>query len=269
MGGRIHSEKQKRERLNKENYNTYGTLMKIVEYNGYTDIWVEFQDEYRAKVHTTYSAFKRGGVKNPYDREVHNVGCFGVGEYKSRDEEGKKTLAYRYWMDMIDRCYNPYRLNEFIAYRDTLVCKEWLCFQNFAKWFYENYYEIENEKMQLDKDILYKDNKVYSPETCIFVSKRINCLFIKQKNQRGSLPIGVSYHKQHNKLYVSCDIIDDNYRHKQKFLGLFPLNKPFQAFYEYKQFKENYIKQIADEYKKLIPQKLYEALYKYEIEIND
>ena len=40
-------------------------------------------------------------------------------------------------------------------------------------------------------------------------------------------------------------------------------------FFVYKQFKEKYIKQVADEYKDLIPQKLYDALYKYEVEIND
>ena len=56
---------------------------------------------------------------------------------------------------------------------------------------------------------------------------------------------------------------------KQKFLGYFPINKPFQAFTCYKAFKEKYIKQVADEYKDIIPQKLYEALYKYEVEIND
>ena len=38
----------------------------------------------------------------------------------------------------------------------------------------------------------------------------------------------------------------------------------------YKNFKENYIKQVADEYyfKGLIPKRLYEAMYKYEVEIN-
>ena len=56
---------------------------------------------------------------------------------------------------------------------------------------------------------------------------------------------------------------------KRKHLGYFPLNRPFQAFTVYKTFKENYIKQIADEYKDLIPTKLYKALYKYEVEIND
>ena len=123
--------------------------------------------------------------------------------------------------------------------------------------------------MHLDKDILCKGNKIYSPETCIFVPNNINILFVKRDKMRGEYPIGVNYHKQHKKLYVSCGIINKDNKHKQKFLGLFPLDKPFQAFYTYKQFKENYIKQVADEYRDLIPQKLYEAMYSYEVEIND
>ena len=45
-------------------------------------------------------------------------------------------------------------------YLDVTVCEEWHNFQNFAKWFYENYYEISGEKMRLDKDILIKGNKM-------------------------------------------------------------------------------------------------------------
>ena len=33
--------------------------------------------------------------------------------------------------------------------------------------------------------------------------------------------------------------------------------------------KEQYIKQVADEYKGRIPDRLYEAMYKWEVEIDD
>lgn len=42
---------------------------------------------------------------------------------------------------MLQRCYN----NKQLSYFDCEVCDEWLCFQNFAKWYEENYYEIEGE----------------------------------------------------------------------------------------------------------------------------
>ena len=165
---------------------------------------------------------------------------------------------------MLERCYDPYRLNKYPTYIDCYVCDEWLCFQNFAEWFYQNYYEIENERMHLDKDILVKGNKIYSPETCVFVPNRINTLFVKQQRKRGEYPIGVSPHKRADVLQASCNISE-----KQEYLGRFSLNKPFQAFTCYKNYKENYIKKVADEYKNLIPSELYEALYKWEVEIND
>ena len=37
----------------------------------------------------------------------------------------------------------------------------------------------------------------------------------------------------------------------------------------YKTFKEQYIKQVANEYKDKIPKKLYDAMYRYEVEITD
>lgn len=79
--------------------------------------------------------------------------------------------------------------------------------------------------------------------------------------------MGVYWRKDRNKFATQCSILDDNGKQKIKNLGLY--NTPEEAFYVYKQFKESYIKQIADEYRDLIPQKLYEAMHKYEVEIND
>ena len=45
-----------------------------------------------------------------------------------------------------------------------------------------------------------------------------------------------------------------------------------EAFMEYKRMKEQYIKEVADSYKAKypnFPQKLYDALYAYEVEITD
>ena len=61
-------------------------------------------------------------------------------------------------------------------------------------------------------------------------------------------------------------MLKDN-KNKSIYLGVYPTVN--EAFLAYKQYKENYIKQVADEYKGLIPTKLYDALYKYEVEIND
>ena len=252
-------------RKNKESLGNYE--MKIVEYNKAIDIVIEFQDEHKAKVHTRYGDFKKGQVKNPYHKNVYGVACIGIGKYKAK-ENGKQTKAYNYWMNMLMRCYDPYYINKRLTYKDCFVCDEWLCFQNFAKWFYKHYYEVPNDRMELDKDILCKGNKIYSPNNCIFVPMRINSLFTKRQNYRGEYPIGVNlhYNNGYEYLIVQCSTLE---KEKQEYLGQFPINRPFLAFYTYKTFKENYIKQVADEYKNLIPAKLYGALYSYEVEIND
>jgi hypothetical protein len=110
--------------------------------------------------------------------------------------------------------------------------------------------------MAIDKDILIKGNKIYSPETCIFVSRKINSLFVKCNKSRGQSPIGVCKHGK--KYYVRCSS-----------MGIGSFKTIEEAFNAYKQYKEDYIKQVADEYKNKIPKKLYDALYKYEVEITD
>ena len=121
-----------------------------------------------------------------------------------------------------------------------------------------NVYNIE-DKLELDKDILIKGNKIYSPNNCIFVPKIINSLF-SSHDRRDNLPIGV---KKQDKGYMARIRIDG----KLKYLGYY--ETPEKAFYVYKEAKEKEIKRVADLYKDKIPQKLYEAMYNYEVEITD
>lgn len=257
---------KREERLGEINMSNEGCKMMIIEYKNKNNIIIEFQDEYKAKIHTDYTTFKRGEVKNPFYPSVYGVGYLGEGKYKA-SENGKKTKAYEVWRNMLKRCYDPYYINKNLTYIDCYVCNEWLNFQIFAEWWENNVYNCNNERMELDKDILIKRNKIYSPKTCMIVPHRINILFVKSNARRGEYPIGATYDKNNNKLKVYCCILEN--KSKSIYLGSFPLDKPFQAFTTYKKYKENYIKYVADEYKDLIPLKLYEALYRYEVEIND
>ena len=116
--------------------------------------------------------------------------------------------------------------------------------------------------MCLDKDILVKGNKEYAPDKCIFVPKRINNLFINSKTVRGNYPIGVHHDKRYNKYIARCNTSND-----RKYLGCY--NTPEEAFLAYKEFKEAYIKEVADEYKGCIPDRLYKAMYAWTVEEDD
>jgi hypothetical protein len=253
--------KDKSVRVGVTNYNKHGSLMKVVSYNHAKDVWVEFI-EHGVIVNVTWEQFCRGGVKNPYDRSVYGVGYVGEGKYKATIN-CEQTKQYSVWVSMLSRCYNEKLHNRQPAYKDCTVCKEWHNFQTFAAWFDENYYEVNEQRVHLDKDILVKGNKIYSPETCLFVPQNINCLFTKSDRSRGKLPVGVNFNKINKKYQASCN---DGTGFQIK-LSLH--YTPEEAFIVYKNFKENLIKKVANEYRGIIPKSLYEAMLLYEVCIND
>lgn len=250
-----------KERLYEELYNNDGDLMKIVEYNSATNIIVEFQDEFKFHKKTSYSNFKKGTVRNPYHKTVYDVGY--IGEILDTCNI-KKLKSYKVWNDMMGRCYstNKNRRKKFRAYDDCIVCSEWHNFTNFNKWYESNYYCVGDEIMELDKDILNKGNKIYSPETCCIVPSLINQTFEMSKYHRGTSPIGVSYHKTTGLYSATCC----TYK-KQNYLGEYQTE--IEAFNVYKKFKERYIKHLADLYKDYLPEKVYKALYNWNVEITD
>ena len=239
--------------------NKYGSKMKIVKYINCHNVVVNFID-YDYEVKTSYRCFLSGAVKCPYDKIVYGNGFIGVGKYKSK-EGNSMTKQYQIWKDMLRRCYDDKFHKKHPTYKDCEVCDEWLNFQNFAKWYDKNYYKIENEQMHLDKDILIKGNKIYSPETCVIVPQVINDLFVKNNKSRGDLPIGVTFDKSRNKYIGQCK--KGNMKSTKRFDNI------DEAFYFYKTNKENYIKYIAEKYKNKIPSKLYYAMLNYEVEITD
>lgn len=216
----------------------------------YENILIKFKDE---QVH------QRIIIKNPYSK-LCGVGL--LGNATSIDCNGNVKKSYNTWKAMIHRCYNEKDHKRAPTYQDCLVCDEWLYYSNFEQWWNNNYYEISNQEMWLDKDILVKGNKMYSPKTCVIVPKDINLLFVKRDAKRGDLPIGVAYFKRDKKYMASICKFG-----KQHYLGLY--NTSEEAFEVYKQAKEKYIKEVAEKYKNEIPQRLYEALHKWKVEITD
>lgn len=258
---------EKLDRIGEERINTFGSKMEIVEYRTNKDIDVYFPKYDWVFKGATYQSFKNGKIKCPYERTVYGVGYFGEGNYKA-SENRKHTRVYKTWNHILERCYSEKYHEKRPSYVDCKVSKEFHNFQNFGEWDKENFYQIEGERMELDKDILVKHNKIYSPETCIYVPQTINLLFTKRQNDRGDSLIGTSYHKRDKVYRANCNLINPETRKsKNKYLGCY--NTPEEAFNVYKEFKENYIKEVADYYKDKIPSKLYQAMYNYEVEITD
>ena len=174
-----------------------------------------------------------------------------------------RMKAERLWNDMYSRCYNEKLHKRFPEYIGCTICDYWLeDKERFYRWVEDNYYMIGNEQIDLDKDILCKGNKVYGPETCVFVPHTINTLFLNGRKNRGGLPLGVYFDKDRNKYRAEM-----NYMGKNKKLGRY--DAPEEAFAKYKEYKEKFIKDIAEKYKGKIPDKVYNAMMNWKIEITD
>ncbi len=167
---------------------------------------------------------------------------------------------YESWRSMLIRAYDPIYKKRFPTYVDCEVCPGWLTLSNFKRWFEdpENGYQ---QGYHMDKDILVKDNKIYSPQTCCFVPQEINLLFARKQRKNG-LPAGVTFRDNAFRAQICIN-------KKKIHLGRFSTKE--EAFKAYKDFKERHIKDVAEKYfqEGRITKKVYDALLNYEVEIAD
>lgn len=226
----------------------------IIALRNNKDVDIQFKDGTILKNRQMYN-IRKEAIKNPNRPSVCSVGFIGIGKHLTYigKVETKKGM---HWRAMIKRSYDKTQS----AYDDVTVCEEWKCFQNFAEWFESNY-DLEIMKgWDLDKDILKKGNKIYSPETCCFVPQEINGLFTKRNKLRGDYPIGV--HKEGNRYIANLGKINGRNRCSRH-------NTPEEAFEAYKTAKEIKIKQVADKWKPQITEECYQTLINYKVEITD
>lgn len=168
-------------------------------------------------------------------KTVYGVGINDADYVVMQNVNGKQKLCpfYQKWKSMLNRCYSSKYQENFPTYINCSTCKEWLTFSNFKKWMIKQ----EWQGSDLDKDIKIQGNKLYSPETCLFVPQEINKLLTDSKAIRGSLPQGV--HKKRDKYASQC-----NKNGKRIHLGYFESAE--LAFEAYKEFKYNLIRLIAE-----------------------
>jgi len=109
---------------------------------------------------------------------------------------------YSKWRKMIYRCLDP----SSVSYKSygavgVTICDEWKYFSNFMDW--ASQYEWQGK--QLDKDLLGKGRKIYSPDTCCFLSQKVNNFLTGiTHGSKSKYPPGVFYDKETRKYKAQC-----------------------------------------------------------------
>lgn len=144
---------------------------------------------------------------------------------------------YSRWRGMLERAYSTVYKSSYTTYEGCSVCEEWHLFSTFKSWMEQQDWKGK----QLDKDLLYPTNKVYSPETCVFISQKVNLFLTERDALRGYWPVGVSFIKSTGKYQARCATLGTG----QKSLGVY--DTPEEAHAAWLKFKLSLAYTLADE----------------------
>ena len=224
---------------------------KVIQYLNAKEITVEFISTGFITT-SELKEVKQGTIKDLLLPSVSGIGYIGIGEYRcnvlTENCKTKNTPEYEVWNGMLKRCYNKEWRDKggHYSYEGATVCKEWHCFQTFAKWYNDN--KPDYEDFALDKDLRIIGNREYSPAACTFVPARVNSLFTGTRDER-ELPRGVHYcnNKHLYIVQIHRGELTKNGNPKQSYLGAY-LDKD-TAISVYKEAKSELVNKVADEYK--------------------
>ena len=183
---------------------------------------------------------------NPWD---YHRGLCGIGYSGMKmNTEMRHSVSYYKWKNMVQRCYDKKVHKKYKPeYKDKSVCEEWLNYSNFKIWFDEHFVPSKNNQIDLDKDLLVQGNKIYSPETCVFLLHYQNTMFERSAKDKiyekedGTFVIGGGKKKTYATLKEAEDIVCER--------------------------NQNRIESVAEKCKGSIPMCAYEAMLNWDVRL--
>lgn len=237
-----------------------GGIVEVKEYNSSTNIVVEFLDTgYRTAARSSH--LSQGLVRDPY---IKNENGFYMGDkYHSRleiDGTMKKSglsTPINLWRGIEGRVYtiNESGNNRTYIENGVTVDERFKSYEFFYEWMKEQPNTCRGG-WHLDKDLL--SGTIYSPETCVFLPPEINiAMQYRDTRKRDSgMPVGV---RKSGVSYTARLRKNDKERH----LGSFPT--PEAAYEAYCNAKEEWVRELAQDWKEELPESVYESLMVWKI----
>ncbi|MCV0420114.1 MAG: hypothetical protein K5804_17875 [Microbacterium sp.] len=144
---------------------------------------------------------------------------------------------YQTWTSMLLRCYNEKKRWYYRTYSDCIAVDEWHKFSCFRAWMEKQDWQGK----QLDKDILLNGNRIYGPESCVFIPARLNLFLVDRRLDRGEWPLGVSFSRSNSNFRAQCC---NPFTGKNEHLGYF--FSPEQAHEAWRAKKHEHALRYAD-----------------------
>lgn len=124
---------------------------------------------------TTSSEINAKKIKDKLCPQIFGVGCLGY----VKNANSKYKREYSVWHDMLNRCYNDkYPEARYYSQAGVKVCKRWHRFDHFLDdigcipgWNKEMFLRGE---IYLDKDRRSDGDRIYSPQTCSWITATEN-----------------------------------------------------------------------------------------------
>jgi hypothetical protein len=162
---------------------------------------------------------------------------------KKGEKQKQRTIwacpFYARWVNILTRCYSPSEHKRYPQYIGCSICDEWKLFSTFRKWMVSK----EWAGKHLDKDLLICGNKIYGPDTCVFIPEKINAFLRTNINKVSKYPLGVHLDKKRDKFVANCK---NPFREKNitEYLGTFDC--PDKAHIAWKTKKYEHALRLSD-----------------------
>lgn len=207
------------------------------------------------KLKKAYEIFKNEGYGENSTKKygkVYGMGVVGEGDFSSASH----PYLYNLWRGILERCSGISSRKDLESYKEVGVSDYFKNFQNFASWaiLQKGY----NSDFDLDKDLLSKDCKIYSEDTCVFIPHALNIVIANcgKKEKISGLPTGVRILKS-GSIQARCRM-DGRLVHLGTFCNI------DDAAIAYKIAKKKEIVRLADVWKDEIDTRAYDALIAFE-----
>lgn len=174
-----------------------------------------------------------------------------------KDRDGKWVLRFKmgeaFVQTRLGRLHNnmTQRAGKHNGYLDVTVSDDFKDAQKFCDWAVQQ--PGWGEGYVLEKDLLINGNRHYCAEACVFVPHRINYAIVQKRTKSVVTEV-------EERWKVACQA-----NNLQIFLGVYPTQE--EAYQVYKEYREAYVKALAEFYRNKISEVAYEALMMWECSV--